>query len=172
MPEMLVQQMKPWAVAAQLNLPQSQSGIFLDMKLFQEASASGKAVYGLETMAEQMGVFESMSEREQLVFLDESIKHANEVPEMIRRILDLYLAGDLTGLKQYSDRMMARNSSQLTEIFQKRLIVDRNQRMVERMQPRLDEGNAFIAVGALHLPGDEGILRLLEKQGYSVRSVY
>jgi uncharacterized protein YbaP (TraB family) len=172
MPEMLVQQMKPWAVAAQLNLPQSQSGIFLDMKLFQEASVSGKAVYGLETMAEQMGVFEGMSEREQIVFLDESIKHASEVPEMIRRILDLYLAGDLTGLKQYSDRMMARNSSQLTEIFQKRLIVDRNQRMVERMQQRLDEGNAFIAVGALHLPGDKGILRLLEQKGYAVRPVY
>ena len=64
------------------------------------------------------------------------------------------------------------SSDLLTEIFQKRLIIDRNQRMVERMHKRLEEGNAFIAVGALHLPGEKGILRLLEHRGYRVRSIY
>lgn len=172
MPEMLVQQMKPWAVAAQLNLPKSQSGIFLDMMLYQQASAAGKQVYGLETIQEQMGVFESMTEKEQLIFLDESIKHVDEVPEMIGNIIRLYLARDLSGLKQYSDKLMQRNPTALTEIFKKRLIVDRNQRMVERMQDRLDEGNAFIAVGALHLPGEAGILNLLQAQGYRIRAVY
>lgn len=172
MPEMLVEQMKPWAVAAQLNLPKKQSGMFLDMMLYQKASSAGKQVYGLETMDEQMGVFDGMSEREQIVFLEESIKHVKEVPDMIRNITRLYLARDLDGLKKYSDKIMQRNSSRLSEIFAKRLIVDRNQRMVERMQVRLAEGNAFIAVGALHLPGDKGILRLLQNRGYRIRPVY
>lgn len=172
MPEMLVEQMKPWAIAAQLNLPKSQSGIFLDMMLYQEASASGKEVYGLETTEEQIGVFDSMTEKEQILFLEESIKHVDEVPDMIRNITRLYLARDLSGLKDYSDKIMARDASRLSDIFKKRLIVDRNQRMVERMQDRLDEGNAFLAVGALHLPGDKGILNILKEQGYGIKPVY
>jgi len=40
------------------------------------------------------------------------------------------------------------------------------------MQPRLEEGNAFIAIGAGHLPGDEGVLNLLYQQGYKVTRVY
>ena len=44
--------------------------------------------------------------------------------------------------------------------------------MAERMQQYLQQGKAFIAVGALHLPGKEGLLNLLEQQGYTVRRVY
>ena len=40
------------------------------------------------------------------------------------------------------------------------------------MQPRLEEGNAFIAVGALHLPGKDGLINLLREQGYTVKAVY
>jgi uncharacterized protein YbaP (TraB family) len=56
--------------------------------------------------------------------------------------------------------------------FVDNLIDRRNLLMVERMAMRLAEGNAFIAVGALHLPGDQGILHLLEQQGYKVRPLY
>ena len=44
--------------------------------------------------------------------------------------------------------------------------------MVERMAARLSEGKAFIAVGALHLPGDEGILNLLQRDGYRITRLY
>jgi uncharacterized protein YbaP (TraB family) len=40
------------------------------------------------------------------------------------------------------------------------------------MQPHLKGGKAFVAVGALHLPGEKGLLNLLEQQGYTVRVVY
>ncbi|MFO7602605.1 MAG: TraB/GumN family protein, partial [Gammaproteobacteria bacterium] len=171
-PEPLMQQMKPWAVAVQLNLPQAQSGLFLDMLLYQQASAAGKAVYGLESMEEQMGVFDGMSTAQQIVFLEESIKYVDEVPAMIENITRLYLDRDLGALQAYSDRLMSRGERQLSEALQERLIVERNQRMVGRMQPRLIEGNAFIAVGALHLPGEQGILRLLQNAGYRVKAIY
>ena len=172
MPEMLVQQMKPWAIAAQLTLPKLENGLFLDMLLYQEASSAGKPVYGLETIQEQMHVFDALTEKQQIMFLDDAIKHVGEVPEMIRTITRLYLARDLAGLKDYSDNLMAQSPSSLMVAFKKRLVVDRNQRMVERMQPRLIEGNAFIAVGALHLPGEKGIIRLLEQRGNRVKAVY
>ena len=44
--------------------------------------------------------------------------------------------------------------------------------MVERMEQLLRQGNAFVAVGALHLPGDHGILQLLSDDGYQVTRVY
>ena len=53
-----------------------------------------------------------------------------------------------------------------------RLLTRRNERMVQRMQPRLKEGNAFIAVGALHLPGEEGLLKKLADRGYTITTVY
>jgi uncharacterized protein YbaP (TraB family) len=44
--------------------------------------------------------------------------------------------------------------------------------MADRMQARLNEGRAFVAVGALHLYGDRGVLALLERRGWSVTRVY
>ncbi len=54
----------------------------------------------------------------------------------------------------------------------KRLLTDRNYIMADRMQSILQKGNAFIAIGAMHLPGEEGVLSLLNKQGYKIHSVY
>jgi uncharacterized protein YbaP (TraB family) len=44
--------------------------------------------------------------------------------------------------------------------------------MSERMQQYLQQGKVFVAVGALHLPGEDGLLNLLEQQGYTVRRLY
>jgi uncharacterized protein YbaP (TraB family) len=44
--------------------------------------------------------------------------------------------------------------------------------MAERMQEILNKGNAFIAIGALHLPGDEGVLNLLDGSGYIISRIY
>jgi uncharacterized protein len=52
------------------------------------------------------------------------------------------------------------------------LLTQRNVRMMDRMRSRLVEGNAFIAVGAAHLPGTDGLLALLERAGWRVTPVY
>jgi len=44
--------------------------------------------------------------------------------------------------------------------------------MIDRMQPYLLKGDAFIAVGALHLPGDDGIIENLNQQGYTITAIY
>jgi uncharacterized protein YbaP (TraB family) len=57
-------------------------------------------------------------------------------------------------------------------VFDQRLLYDRNARMLERMQLQLKTGAAFIAVGALHLYGEKGLLNLLERDGYRLTRVY
>ncbi len=53
-------------------------------------------------------------------------------------------------------------------MFEKALLTDRNHVMAERAVPLLEKGNAFIAVGAMHLPGNEGLISLLKQKGYSL----
>ncbi|MDZ7847866.1 MAG: TraB/GumN family protein [Owenweeksia sp.] len=51
------------------------------------------------------------------------------------------------------------------------LVDDRNLKWLEKLRPLLDDGNVFVAVGALHLPGENGLITLLRKEGYEVRRV-
>ena len=171
-PEMLVDKMKPWAIAAQLSMPKSTTGIFLDLKLYQMAQQKGLKLHGLETVAEQMGVFESMTERQQKAMLIQAIKDYPGMPQKISTLLRYYVNRDLRGMQTFSEAEMKRADPAITAIMKNKLIKERNHRMVKRMQPQLTEGKAFIAVGALHLPGKEGILQLLENRGYQVKAVY
>jgi uncharacterized protein YbaP (TraB family) len=86
-------------------------------------------------------------------------------------LLAAYTRQDLAAMMALNEAAMATGDPRLAREFQRRLIVDRNHRMAERMEPYLRQGGAFVAVGALHLPGDQGLIRLLEQRGYSVRVV-
>ena len=79
---------------------------------------------------------------------------------------------DLAGLMALSEAAMQAGDQQLADEFQQHLVVERNHRMSDRMQVYLRQGEVFIAVGALHLPGEEGLLSLLEQQGFTVRRLY
>jgi len=91
---------------------------------------------------------------------------------MHRELLDAWRQRDLAMLMAINTAAMQTGDQKLAAEFQDRLIVRRNQLMAERMQPYLQEGNVFVAVGALHLPGEAGLLNLLEQRGYTVRALY
>jgi uncharacterized protein YbaP (TraB family) len=171
-PASVVNKMKPWAIALQLNMPKPTTERFLDLSLYQQAVERGLPVYALETIPEQIAVFDKLPVKQQIILLDEAIANHRETPALIDSLIDLYLARDLAGMQAINDDQMQKGDSNLAAKVEQRLIVTRNHRMVERMQSRLAEGRAFIAVGALHLPGKEGILNLLEQQGYLVNYVY
>ena len=63
-------------------------------------------------------------------------------------------------------------SPEVLRSFQEDLLDRRNLRMADRMEERLQEGGAFVAVGALHLPGEKGILSLLNSKGYRLTRLY
>jgi len=168
----MVARMKPWAVAVTLMTPPPETGVVLDLMLYQEATAQGKSVFGLETPMEQMSLFDSFSESDQIALLKDTLDHMNEIPQMFADLKAAYLDRDLARLVKVSDDSMRDNNPSLVDEFNRKLIVERNHRMVERMQPLLKNGRQFIAVGALHLPGEEGLLNLLSEMGYSVTAVY
>lgn len=171
MPEVMVSGMKPWAVAVTLITPPTETGEVLDLRLYREAVASGKPVDGLETPLEQLSVFDNLSDRDQVELLRDTLDNLPEMDRLLDQLKDAYLAGDLRRLTEISDRSMQDSDPQLVERFNKRLIDDRNHRMVERMRSRLQRGGQFIAVGALHLPGEEGVLNLLSQRGYRLTPI-
>lgn len=171
-PELVLNRMKPWAAAVTLSTPALETGQILDLVLYQDALQQDKAVYGLETVQEQLDLFDSMSESDQVTLLRDAVDKFPELDALHAELLEVYKQRDLEGLLAINETSMQAEDQRLAKEFQRRVIDDRNHRMAERMQPYLRQGKAFVAVGALHLPGEQGLLNLLEQQGYTVRRVY
>ncbi|MGB5606447.1 MAG: TraB/GumN family protein [Gammaproteobacteria bacterium] len=171
-PALVLERMQPWAAAVTLSLPAQGSGQVLDMALYQQALQAGKPVAGLETIREQLDVFATLSESDQVALLEEAVGQSAEIDAIHAQLLAAWLRRDLAALQAINEDMQAGVDQRLAEDFQRRVLHDRNRRMAERLQPYLQQGHAFIAVGALHLPGAQGLLNRLAQRGYTVRVIY
>lgn len=163
---------KPWAVFMMLAKPAGQApGIHLDMVLEISSIQQGKPVYALETMAEQIAVFNELPVEDQISVLKFALGRFDQTRRLHEQMLQVYLSRDLHALFRMIESEPI-GDPRLQKIMLDRLLWARNARMLDRMKPRLKEGNAFIAVGAGHLPGDQGLLALLHRAGYRVTPVY
>lgn len=173
-PEQSLLQMKPWAVLTVLSSPKKKSGQFLDMALYERARQQGKSTCGLETAKEQATIFNAAPVEDQVLLLRETVRQYPRLPDFFARLMDRYLARDLAGLVALSEENSPTDAAvkRVYEAFMTRLLDRRNPRMLTRMTAILQEGGAFIAVGALHLPGEQGLLQLLYQQGYALEAVY
>jgi uncharacterized protein len=172
MPEEAFKDLKPWAVVTLLSSPPSETGEFLDMRLFHRAMADGKRVEGLETMTEQLAVFDAVSETDQITLLRETLATLGQLPRIFEALIAAYVERDIDELQHLSDQQLEDSDPRLAAHFQEVVIDSRNQRMVERMAPLLAEGGWFIAIGALHLPGDKGIVSLLRQRDHRVTAIF
>jgi uncharacterized protein len=171
-PVVVLDRMKPWAAAVTLSMPAPDTGEVLDMLLYQQALQTGKPVFALESIREQLAVFDDLPEQDQLVLLRDAVGNFSAIDAMHRELLDAWRQRDLGTLMSINAAAMQSGDQALAAQFHDRLITLRNRLMAERLQPYLEEGKVFVAVGALHLPGETGLLNLLEQRGYSVRVLY
>ncbi len=168
----VVKTLKPWAVMSVMSMPKQQSNTFMDKILYEKAHQQKKKVVGLETPAEQIAVFDALKLADQITLLQNVVNEYDGYAEMFDHLIKLYQARNLPAIQKMSDEYMADSSGHLADTLMARLVVDRNKKMVERMLPLLIKGQTFVAVGALHLPGHNGILQALTRQGYSIQRVY
>lgn len=166
-----VEKQKPWVVMMALGMPRSRGGLALDLALQMEATRQEKPTFGLETMQEQIAVFNDLPLPEQVNLLRETLRNVAMVDTQLEEITHAYIKRDLGQLMAITEKYQPAGDRTYEKLMD-RLLDQRNRRMLERMRPRLQEGGAFIAVGALHLPGPQGLLRLLEQAGYRVSMVY
>lgn len=167
-PVEVLNRLKPWAAAVMLGMPAAETGRFLDMEIYLRALAERRRAIGLESAGEQLAVFDTMTQQVQLVLLDQMIKNAPELPRQMEALTLAYLAGDLarldgTAREQYTDMPPA-----VRRWFDEVLLAQRNERMLRRLSAILDEESVLIAVGALHLGGETGLISGLRALGYRV----
>lgn len=172
LPEPAVRSFKPWAVTTLLSMPESETGRSLDMVLYRKALAAGMPVVGLETMQEQLAVFEGLSAADQVALLREALTSLPSMPAMFESLIEAYQRRDLAGLMELGGRYSDSADPALAERFRDALIHARNARMAQRVTPMLADGGYFIAVGALHLPGPGGLLNRLAAEGFGVEPLY
>lgn len=172
MPPAAFRDFKPWAVLTLISVPPAGSGEFLDMRLYRTAKDAGKRILGLESMEEQLAVFDDMNESDQIALLREALGSRDELPAMFESLIEAYLARNLDTLMERSEHYLQGTDPRLSALFREAAVESRNRRMAQRMLPLFDQGGWFIAVGALHLPGENGILNLLEQKGYRVTPVH
>jgi uncharacterized protein YbaP (TraB family) len=149
----------------------------LDMALYSRAEQAGKQVGGLETVAEQMAVFDGLTQDEQIRMLAQTLDQIDEFKakgqDPIAGMLEAYLAGDeakmlATMLETYDPE------NELDRKVMKRLFFDRNQTMGGRIAEILaaKPGQShFFAVGAGHLLGDDGMVALLRAKGFKLERI-
>ncbi|MCW8944102.1 MAG: TraB/GumN family protein [Sedimenticola sp.] len=172
LPEVAIRHYKPWALAMMLSMPPAKSGQFMDLVLYQRAVGANKKVLGIETIREQLDLFDTLPEAEQVTFLRDTLNNLDQLPTIFQALLESYLKQDLGALLVINEQLLDEGDKQLNKKFQTLVVDDRNLRMVDRLLLPLNQGGLFIAVGALHLPGERGMLRLLEQQGYRVVRIY
>jgi len=162
--------MKPWAAFIIMSYPQSE-GLPLDLQLLETATNNGLDTRGLETLTEQGSVFSSLDLESQVRLLLDTVCNYDAVSGEFEIMKSLYLKRDLQALYNYTRKNSFAGDQFYADLF-RRLLTDRNRLMAERMQSILDVGNAFIAIGAMHLPGDDGVLSLLAEEGYTISAFY
>jgi uncharacterized protein YbaP (TraB family) len=174
-----VGRMKPWMIMGFVAVPACEiarktAGIpFLDQRLARDALAEGKTLKGLETLIEQISALDSLPLEPQVEGLVQTLELGDKLKDVIETMSQLYLAGD-TGMIMPMMRAATPETDEDAKAFadfEQRIIVDRNHTMAERAAPILADGNVFVAVGSLHLPGPEGVVELLRKQGFTVTAV-
>lgn len=163
-----LERLKPWAVMTLLAYPEAKSGKVVDSMLADWATQEGKSLSALESVHEQLDALDGLSESDQIELLRATVEGADLLPKLMDDLLNAYAAQDLQALEQLSMAQVGSVTEKVEARFLDRLLHARNARMVERMRGALEKGAACIAVGALHLSGDSGVLRKLSQQGYEL----
>ncbi len=141
--------------------------VFLDAFLYQLSRKLGKKIIGLETMEEHMAGDQLTNMREDRVRAQLTKLLKPEVRERnMNQMLEMYHKGDLKKVELLTTLTQFWDTS-----YYNALIVKRNKTMSIRIQDAVQAQSTFIAVGVAHLPGEIGLIQLLQEEGYEVTPV-
>jgi len=146
-------------------------GYGTDMSTFVDAYLNGiaktldKNIYGLEKIDDQLAIFTNISKEEQRKSLLRSIDTTMGKKVMMRmmeeQLIKVYNEGNIEKIEQFVGKKWIEDS----------VMVKRNHVMAESIDSILQKENLFAAVGAAHLPGEKGVIKLLEAKGYQLSPV-
>jgi uncharacterized protein YbaP (TraB family) len=179
MPVELAAVLKPWLVSMLLATSDCErkkvasGALVLDLKVAEEAQKHGLTVIGLETVDDQLAALAAVPEDQQLAMLKVGLNYVDRSEDMMETLVQMYLKRQIGAAMPFQLALAAQSGVPASAFdgFKKTLLIERNAKMCEAAMPLIDRGSAFIAVGALHLPGPSGLVALLRERGYTVTAV-
>lgn len=137
-----------------------------EMTLIQMAAKAKKEIEGLETYQSQAVIFDQTPYDEQIDDLVEMIENPDKNAKIYSKMVDLYVAENISGLYDYMDEYMD-GDIELMEKF----LDQRNNNWIPKIEAFSKQESVFYAVGAGHLGGEQGVINLLKKAGYTLTPV-
>lgn len=170
MPMEMVLRMKPWLLAVLFDLPKPQTPFAQDLLLKAKAEELDKRVLGLESPQEHFGVMDNLTTEEQLQMLRAVLKRSQKQKENdFERLMKAYLAGDSEQVANMDDAMtQGVLPAALWQRMRVKLLDERNVLMAERSLEQAKQGRVFIAVGAAHLAGKDGLIQAFRQAGFKL----
>ncbi len=168
-PAGLFQRMKPWMAAVTITaLAMTEAGYLpsagIDAYFSRRADEAGKERIALETVEFQVGLFADLSAEQSLAFLRYSLIDLETVIPVLDELSAQWRAGDVAAV----EALMVDGFDEFPELLAK-MVTDRNRAWMSPIEELLaGESDAMVVVGALHLVGEEGLVSLLRKRGYTV----
>ena len=163
----IIATMKPVAIvqmATQLKFGDDLSSY--ELSLQDIALENNQEIQGLETVEKQLSLFDDLSKNDQADLIMDAIRDDERSQLINNELLEKYMAQDIDGLYQ----LVTKNDDVITR-QQTVFLNDRNLDWIPKIKFMLSEKKTFIAVGAGHLGGPQGVIRLLEKEGYTLTPI-
>lgn len=123
-------------------------------------------VKGFETIEQQMSIFDNLTEDQQSEMVMEAIRNSGKSLKLIERMEKMYVGQNVDSLY-----MLVDNEDDVLSEEQASILDDRNANWIPQIVTLIADKKTFIAVGAAHLGGPNGVIRLLERKGYTLTPV-
>ncbi|MGP5156913.1 TraB/GumN family protein [Pseudoalteromonas prydzensis] len=160
----------PWAVMVTMMQMEFQNVGFsdqtgIDKQVLAYAKEKKIAVGELETLEYQMEMFNHLSLLSNEM-IEETFEQLADVETYFITLVDAWKNGDMATLTKYYNESF--DDSNYGEISEQVMLIERNNNWVKELTPRIGKEKLFIAVGALHLPEQHGLLKQFNEQGFTV----
>ena len=170
---------RPWLINMLLASSECERGnigrglVPLDAGIANFAREKNIPVAGLESVEEQLDALASIPDEQQLSMLRAQLTVADRSNDLMETAVQLYLQRKTSAIwyVQLAIAEKAGIPATAYDGLKQKLIIDRNVKMADRLTAQLDKGGAFVGVGALHLPGPQGLVSLMRAKGYTVTAV-
>lgn len=154
------------AITRQKYFPNKPGEIQLDSYFQEEAKKDGKEIFGLETIEIQINaIYKQLAITRQAEILNDMFKNPGYIKDVIGVMNKAYISQDMTALR----KLMYGSGYRMEEM--KVLLDDRNNAWLQQLPQLMNKQSLFVAVGALHLVGNSGLINQLRTQGYTVTPV-
>jgi uncharacterized protein YbaP (TraB family) len=139
----------------------------LDIIIQKAGKKVNKEIVALETVEEQIEIlFNSLTFEKQAELLVKAVKEKEKGIDLMKKLDEAYLAGDLKKMEA-----LYLEDEDMTEEYKKALVDTRNLNWVGKLTTLFETKSAIVAVGCLHLVGETGLIKQLQKKGYTVEPV-